>query len=76
MAAPTRVSVKAAARGGGSNAHEIQDFVVRRKVLLRVVRVARLRHAWSGGDPGFRFNAGAGPDASRMVLDFFGRHRR
>jgi poly(3-hydroxybutyrate) depolymerase len=45
-------------------------------VLLRVTRIAGLGHAWSGGDPAFAFNAKAGPDASRMVLDFFGKHRR
>lgn len=72
----TRVAVKPAGRGGSRNAHEIHDFLVRRKVVLRVVRIAGLGHAWSGGDPAHAFNARAGPDASRMVLDFFGRHRR
>lgn len=72
----SRIAVKTATRGGSRNAHEIQDFVARRKLILRVVRIAGLRHAWSGGDPRFRFNAGASPDASRMALEFFGRHRR
>jgi poly(3-hydroxybutyrate) depolymerase len=44
--------------------------------VLRVVRIAGLNHAWSGGDPALRFNAEAGPDASRMMLEFFGRHQR
>jgi poly(hydroxyalkanoate) depolymerase family esterase len=72
----TRVAVKPAGRGGSRNAHEIHDYLVGRKVVLRVVRIAGLGHAWSGGDPAQVFNAKAGPDASRMVLDFFGRHRR
>ena len=72
----TRVAVKPEGRGGSRNAHEIHDFLVGRKVVLRVVRIAGLGHAWSGGDPAHAFNARAGPDASRMVLDFFGRHRR
>jgi poly(hydroxyalkanoate) depolymerase family esterase len=72
----TRVAVKPAGRGGSRHAHEIHDYVVGRKVLLRVVSVAGLRHAWSGGDPAFEFNAKAGPDASRMMLEFLGRHRR
>ena len=42
----------------------------------RPVLVGGLGHAWSGGDPAHAFNAKAGPDASRMVLEFFGRHRR
>lgn len=71
-----RVAVKPAGRGGSRNAHEIHDYLVGRKVVLRVVRIAGLGHAWSGGDPAHAFNARAGPDASRMVLEFFGRHRR
>jgi poly(hydroxyalkanoate) depolymerase family esterase len=72
----TRVAAKPAGRGGSRHAHEIHDYVVGRKVLLRVVSIAGLRHAWSGGDPAFEFNAKPGPDASRMMLDFLGRHRR
>lgn len=73
---PHRVSVKPAAPRGGRNPHEIHDYLAGRKVILRVARIAGLGHAWSGGDPAYKFNAGAGPDASRMLLDFFGRHRR
>jgi len=72
----TRVAVKPAGRRGSRHAHEIHDYVVGRKVLLRVVRIAGLRHAWSGGDPAYEFNTKAGPDASRMMLEFLGRHRR
>ena len=72
----TRVTAKPAGRAGSRHAHEIRDYLVGRKVLLRVVRIAGLRHAWSGGDPAFEFNAKAGPDASRMMLEFLGRHRR
>lgn len=72
----TRIALKPAGRGGRSNAHEIHDYLSGRKLLLRVVRIAGLGHAWSGGDPALKFNAEAGPDASRMMLDFFGRHRR
>jgi poly(hydroxyalkanoate) depolymerase family esterase len=72
----TQVAVKSAGRGGSRNAHEIHDYLVGRKVLLRVARIAGLRHEWSGGDPALTFNAKAGPDASRMVLEFFGKHRR
>jgi poly(hydroxyalkanoate) depolymerase family esterase len=72
----TRVAVKPAGRGGSRNAHEIHDYRMGRKVVLRVVRIAGLGHAWSGGDPALRFNAEAGPDASRMLLEFLGKHRR
>lgn len=72
----TRIAQKPAGRGGRRNAHEIHDHLAGSKLLLRVVRIAGLGHAWSGGDPALKFNAQAGPDASRMMLDFFGRHRR
>jgi len=72
----TRVTARPAGRGGSRNAHEIHDYAAGRRVILRVVRIAGLGHAWSGGDPALKFNAQAGPDASRMMLEFFGRHRR
>jgi poly(3-hydroxybutyrate) depolymerase len=72
----TRVALKPAGRGGSRNAHAIHDYLVGRKVVLRVARIAGLGHAWSGGDPALAFNAKAGPDASRMALDFFSPHRR
>jgi len=74
----TKVTVKPAGRSGGrsTNALELHDYLVGRKLMLRVARIAGLGHAWSGGDASLKFNAGAGPDASRMVLAFFGRHRR
>ncbi|NVD98396.1 PHB depolymerase family esterase [Massilia sp. BJB1822] len=72
---PAKTALKAG-RGSRHNAHRIQDFYVDRKLLLRVASVDALDHAWSGGDASFAFNAAAGPDASKMMLDFFGRHRR
>lgn len=81
MPANSAVSVvlKPAGRAGGrnpANAHQIRDFQVGKKVLLRVARIEKLEHAWSGGDPTLAFNAKAGPSASKMMLEFFARHRR
>jgi poly(hydroxyalkanoate) depolymerase family esterase len=59
-----------------SHAYRIRDYRRGRKVLLRVCDVAQLDHAWSGGDFSLKYNACAGPDASRMMWDFFSRHRR
>ncbi|MFL6715330.1 MAG: PHB depolymerase family esterase [Burkholderiaceae bacterium] len=59
-----------------SHAYRIRDYRRGRKVLLRVCDVAQLEHAWSGGDCTLKYNACAGPDASRMMWDFFSRHRR
>lgn len=80
MPIDTAVSVEFKPGGRGSrnpaNAHQIRDFHVGRKLLLRVARIEGLEHAWSGGDPSLSFNVKAGPDASKMMLNFFSRHRR
>jgi poly(hydroxyalkanoate) depolymerase family esterase len=78
LPAGTQVTVveRAATRGGSRNAHEIRDYYSDRKVLLRVARIAGLAHAWSGGDATLSYNAKAGPDASKMMMDFFSKHRR
>ncbi len=57
------------------NTMTIRDFTAGAKVLVRSVHIARLGHAWSGGDEAFPFNA-KGPDAGKLMLSFFSRHRR
>jgi poly(hydroxyalkanoate) depolymerase family esterase len=59
-----------------SNPYRIHDHHLGRKLILRVCEIEGLGHAWSGGDPSLRFNASEGPDASRLMWDFFKRHRR
>lgn len=78
---PTRgtgqhVTRKPAGRGGKRNAYEIRDYLIGNKPMLRVVRIAGLGHAWSGGDASERFHAHPGPDSSLMMACFFGKHRR
>lgn len=73
---PSQVTLKPEGKTVRRNACEIRDFHVGRKILLRVASIAGLGHAWSGGDPSYKFNEAAGPDASRMMLDFFAKHRR
>jgi poly(hydroxyalkanoate) depolymerase family esterase len=72
--APPKVTHKPSA--GSRNAHRIHDFYDGRKLLVRVAQIDDLEHAWSGGDPTLAFNAKAGPDASKMMLEFFSRHQR
>jgi len=74
--ADQRVTEKPAGRGGKRNAYEARDYLIGNKSMLRVVRIAKLGHEWSGGDPSERFHAVAGPDASLMMLNFFSKHRR
>ena len=68
---PEQVEVKV--KSGRS--YQLRDVYSGRKVMLRVARIAELKHAWSGGDERLSFNS-EGPDASKMMLDFFSRHRR
>ncbi|MBP0599847.1 PHB depolymerase family esterase [Herbaspirillum sp. LeCh32-8] len=53
----------------------VRDYRAGRKLLLRSVQIEGLGHAWSGGDESVPFHA-KGPSASRLMLDFFSRHRR
>ena len=53
-----------------------RDYAIGATLLVRSLLVDGLGHAWSGGDPQFAFNDAAGPDASRVMLDFLLRHRR
>ncbi|NHZ98832.1 PHB depolymerase family esterase [Massilia sp. CCM 8734] len=73
-ATPVRVAHKAAGRGGLP--YQLHDVYRGRTLILRVAQIAQLQHAWSGGDARLSFNSAAGPDASKMLVDFFGKHRR
>ena len=44
--------------------------------LVRLVEVAGLGHAWSGGDADVKYHSDIGPDASWMMWQFFRQHRR
>ena len=63
-------------QGGSALAAAKEGRRAGRKLLLRVVEVAELRHAWSGGDGSQAWHCGSGPDASRLLLDFLLRQRR
>lgn len=74
--ASAKITHKAQGASARHNAHRIDDFYAGRKLLLRVARIDALDHAWSGGDSALKFNAKAGPDATKMMLEFFARHQR
>ncbi|MGZ8289142.1 MAG: extracellular catalytic domain type 1 short-chain-length polyhydroxyalkanoate depolymerase [Telluria sp.] len=71
---PVEITIKE--RTSRSKAYHLRDVRLSRKLLLRVVRVADLKHAWSGGDDSIVFNSGPGPDSSLLLADFFSRHSR
>ena len=44
--------------------------------IVEQVTIAELGHAWSGGSSAGTFTDAKGPDATRLMLDFFKRHQR
>lgn len=73
------VVIKPGGKAGRKNAahpYRIFDHYKGRKLMLRVCDIAGLEHAWSGGNCKLRFNSCAGPDASKLMWNFFSRHRR
>jgi poly(hydroxyalkanoate) depolymerase family esterase len=59
-----------------ANAYRTEDYYSGRKLMLRTCEIHGLDHAWSGGDCSLKFNSCAGPDATKMMWNFFARHRR
>ncbi|KAB8041871.1 extracellular catalytic domain type 1 short-chain-length polyhydroxyalkanoate depolymerase [Janthinobacterium aquaticum] len=73
---PASAAASAAGSRKRSHAYAVHDYQAGGEVLLRVIQIEQLEHAWSGGDASLPFNDRAGPDASRLLLDFFARHQR
>jgi len=55
---------------GQRRAMTVTDYRVRTATVARLVTVAGLGHAWSGGAGKLKFGDPAGPDASRLVCSF------
>ena len=56
----------------GVNGHAVitRDWRVDGKLLVRLVTIARLGHAWSGGDGRFPYNDPRAPDATALIAAF------
>jgi poly(hydroxyalkanoate) depolymerase family esterase len=81
--AATRLVKQAFPAQGGKHAYEVSTFARNGKPMLQEVVVDGLGHSWSGGDDGrtkpadsvkYPYNDPQGPDASRMMWDFFSQH--
>jgi poly(hydroxyalkanoate) depolymerase family esterase len=59
----------------GGRRYRQQDMTLGPMVLLRSILIDGLGHAWSGGDARHKFFDPAGPDASRLILEFLLPHR-
>jgi len=75
--APAQALVESTRRVAGARRPYVQrDYVRDGKVVLRLIAVEGLDHAWSGGDALHPFNDPKGPDASRLIWDFMRDFRR
>lgn len=70
----TPILFKAANRA--SMAYKTHNYYEGKKLMLSVCSIIGLDHAWSGGDSSLLYNSSLGPDASKMMWNFFARHRR
>lgn len=59
------------ARRGARHAYSVTDWKRDGKVCVRLIRIAGLAHAWSGGAAKQAFSDPNGPDASRLAWRFF-----
>lgn len=72
---PARYSTRTD-RSAGGYTYAMRDYRDGDRLLLRHVAVDGLGHAWSGGDARHAYNDPAGPDASRLIWEFFSLHQR
>jgi poly(hydroxyalkanoate) depolymerase family esterase len=54
-----------------ASGHLASDYYVRGRLAARLLTIAGLGHAWSGGDPAYPHCDARGVDATRLVCDFF-----
>jgi poly(hydroxyalkanoate) depolymerase family esterase len=59
----------------GGRQYRQQDYAQGARTLIRSILVDGLGHAWSGGDARHRFFDSAGPDASRLIIEFLMQYR-
>ena len=62
--------------GGDRLAFEVSDYRRGDLLVSRKVLIEGLGHAWSGGRAGLAFNDPRGPDATRMIWQFFAEFQR
>ena len=75
-AAGARASRERSVQRGSRYPTSVTDFKRRGHTVARLVEVARLGHAWSGGAARQPYSDGQGPDASRMTWAFAAKHFR
>jgi poly(3-hydroxybutyrate) depolymerase len=56
---------------GARKPYDITDWKLGARTVVRLVSIAGLGHAWSGGAPKQAFSDASGPDALKIALRFF-----
>jgi poly(hydroxyalkanoate) depolymerase family esterase len=71
---PGRSTLPAASREhdekAGTRSVRVRDFDDANGLLVRLVEIAALGHAWSGGDPALPYNDAAPPAATALIRDW------
>ncbi|MGE5490208.1 MAG: alpha/beta hydrolase family esterase, partial [Actinomycetota bacterium] len=60
----------------GGYAYTVSTYSRQGKPLIEYYQVARMGHAWSGGKDDLMFSDAKGPNASRIIWDFFRQFSR
>ena len=71
--AATESSIEASA---GGLAYRVTDWRQQGRLLVRRILISGLGHAWSGGEASEEYHAAAGPEATRLIAEFFGEEAR
>lgn len=71
-AAPALPSPQRSASVYRDGKYEVGEYYAQGRLAVRLIRVDGLGHAWSGGDAGLPYFAARGPNATRLVCEFFG----
>jgi|SRR5579871_261240 len=61
---------------GAGRRYRQRDLYQGSELLVRLIMIEGLQHAWSGGDAKHRFFDPAGPDASELIVEFLLSHHR
>ena len=56
--------------------YHLSEYYAGRRLAAAFLTIPRLDHAWSGGDPAYRFFDERHPDATELICDFFASHPR
>ena len=51
--------------------YQLETWSSNKSPVVKTYMIKNLTHAWSGGDPSYEYNDKDGPDATKIIIDFF-----